>query len=425
LSRTLAQWLAYQQGTHGQSIDLSLERVRVVAQRLQLLTDSCPAVIIAGTNGKGSTATTLAALLHACDQHVGLFTSPHLVRYRERIQIDGVPAEDAALVAAFERIEAERGGITLTFFEYNTLAALLLFRESAVDRMVLEVGLGGRLDATNIIDAEVAVLCSVGLDHREYLGSTLQQIGAEKAGVFRRGQAVVLGDAELPTSVWDAARALDCRVYSAGREYFWQLRSADAGGAAWDYRGPGCAVQSLPAPTLAGAIQYRNAAVALTALLLTGADHACERARIAAGLRAVALPGRFQIIPGSVEWIIDVAHNEPAAQVLAAALLQRPCTGRTLAVAGMLGDKDVAAVARALDPAIDHWLLAGIEDEARGLSAAALRARLPELRAPVELAGNVAAACVRARELARPHDRVLVFGSFHVAGPALEWLGIY
>ncbi|HEY3731922.1 MAG TPA: Mur ligase family protein, partial [Steroidobacteraceae bacterium] len=213
MSRTLAQWLAYQQGTHSQSIDLSLERVRAVAQRLQLLTQPSPAVIIAGTNGKGSTATTLAALLRACGQRVGLFTSPHLLRYRERIQVDGVPSADATLVTAFERIERARGGTSLTFFEYNTLAALQIFREAAVDRMVLEVGLGGRLDATNIIDAEVAVLCSVGLDHREYLGSTVQHIGLEKAGVFRRGKPVVLGDAELPTSVWDRARELDCPVY--------------------------------------------------------------------------------------------------------------------------------------------------------------------------------------------------------------------
>jgi dihydrofolate synthase/folylpolyglutamate synthase len=214
-------------------------------------------------------------------------------------------------------------------------------------------------------------------------------------------------------------------VYCAEREFSWQLHGADAAGAPWDFRGPSCCLQSLPAPALAGAIQYRNAATALMALQLTGSAGACERTRIAAGLRAVTLPGRFQIIPGAVEWIIDVAHNEAAARVLAAALAQRPCSGRTLAVAGMLGDKDVAAVAQALDAVVDHWLLAGIEDEPRGLSAEALKARLPALRAAVELSNNVAAACMRARELARAHDRVVVFGSFHVAGPALDWLGLY
>jgi dihydrofolate synthase/folylpolyglutamate synthase len=184
-------------------------------------------------------------------------------------------------------------------------------------------------------------------------------------------------------------------------------------------------VQSLPAPALAGAIQYRNAATALTALQFTFSTGACEHARIAAGLRAVTLPGRFQIIAGAVEWIVDVAHNEAAARVLAAALSQRACTGRTLAVAGMLADKDVAAVAQALDPVVDHWLLAGIEDEPRGLSADELKQRLPAVRAPVERSSNVAAACARARDLARPDDRVVVFGSFHVAGPALDWLGLY
>ena len=209
MSRSLEQWLAYQQGTPNLSIDLSLERVRAVAVRLGLLEKRCPVVIIAGTNGKGSTATLLAALLQSCGQSVGLFTSPHLVRYNERVQVNGVQVSDEALLAAFERIEAARAGVTLTFFEYNTLAALEVFRRAAVGVMVLEVGLGGRLDAANIIDADVAVVCSIGLDHREWLGATLDQIGAEKAGIFRRAQKVVLGSTAMPDSVWRAARELD------------------------------------------------------------------------------------------------------------------------------------------------------------------------------------------------------------------------
>jgi dihydrofolate synthase/folylpolyglutamate synthase len=425
LSRSLEQWLAYQQGTHSLSIDLSLERVRDVAARLGLLEKRCPVVVVAGTNGKGSTAATLAALLQSCGLRVGLFTSPHLVRYNERVQIDGAPASDAALVTAFERIEAARGAVTLTFFEYNTLAALELFRDAALGAMVLEVGLGGRLDAVNIIDADVAVLCSIGIDHREWLGSTLEQIGAEKAGVFRRGQNVVLGNAAMPASVWRAARELECRVWTAERDFSWRIHGDGSGAEAWDYRSEPCTLLDLPAPALAGAVQYRNSSSALTAMQLLAVAGTCDQRRIARGLTSVTLPGRFQVVPGDVEWILDVAHNEPAAAVLAGALAARPCEGKSFAVAGMLADKDVAAVASTLDPLVDHWLLAGIDGEPRGLDARALQARLPPLRGTIELATDTTAACARARALSSPHDRVIVFGSFYVVGPALQWLGLY
>jgi dihydrofolate synthase/folylpolyglutamate synthase len=425
LSRSLEQWLAYQQGTHSLSIDLSLERVRDVAARLGLLEKRCPVVVVAGTNGKGSTAATLAALLQSCGLRVGLFTSPHLVRYNERVQIDGAPASDAALVTAFERIEAARGAVTLTFFEYNTLAALELFRDAALGAMVLEVGLGGRLDAVNIIDADVAVLCSIGIDHREWLGSTLEQIGAEKAGVFRRGQNVVLGNAAMPASVWRAARELECRVWTAERDFSWRIHGDGSGAEAWDYRSEPCTLLDLPAPALAGAVQYRNSSGALTAMQLLAVAGTCDQRRIARGLTSVTLPGRFQVVPGDVEWILDVAHNEPAAAVLAGALAARPCEGKSFAVAGMLADKDVAAVASTLDPLVDHWLLAGIDGEPRGLDARALQARLPPLRGTIELATDTTAACARARALSSPHDRVIVFGSFYVVGPALQWLGLY
>ncbi|MFI4869965.1 MAG: bifunctional tetrahydrofolate synthase/dihydrofolate synthase [Steroidobacterales bacterium] len=425
MSRSLEQWLSYQQGTHSLSIDLSLERVREVAARLGLLERPAPAVIVAGTNGKGSTATTLACLLQSCGRSVGLFTSPHLVRYNERIRLDGVQVSDAALLAAFERIEAARAAVTLTFFEYNTLAALEVFRRAAVDVMVLEVGLGGRLDAVNIIDAQVAILCSIGFDHREWLGSTLEQIGAEKAGIFRRGQQVVLGSAAMPASVWQAAHELDCRLWTAEREFSWRIHGDGAAGEPWEYHSAACTLLDLPAPALAGSVQYRNSASAITALQLLGLARACDRTCVAQGLQRTALAGRFQIVPGAVEWILDVAHNEPAAEVLAGALAARPCDGRSFAVAGMLSDKDAAAVVRTLDPLIDHWLLTGIDDEPRALTALALQARLPPLRGTIELTANVAAACERARALARPRDRVIVFGSFHVVGPALAWLGLY
>ena len=423
--RSLQQWLAYQQGTHTRAIDLSLERVREVAARLRLLEWHCPIAIVAGTNGKGSTATLLAQLLHAAGRRVGLFTSPHLLRYNERVQIDAVPVSDGALIDAFERIESARGAVTLTFFEYGTLAALIAFRAAKIEAMVLEVGLGGRLDATNILDADVALLCSIGLDHRQWLGETLEAIGAEKAGVFRPHQPVVLGSAQMPTSVWQRLSELDCRTLTAERDFSWQIEGRGYGGERWHYRSQRCTLEELPAPALCGAIQYRNAATAITALQLMGVAGACDQAQVSDALCRVRLPGRFQIVPGEVEWILDVAHNEPAAQVLSQALAARPSSGRTLAVAGMLADKDAPAISRTLDPYIDRWILTGIENEPRGLSAEALAARLPALRAPLEREPSVSAACERARREARAGDRILVFGSFHVVGPALEWLGLY
>ena len=423
--RTLAEALAYQQSAHRTTIELGLERVRTVAARLALLDKRCPVAIVGGTNGKGSTAATLAAVLQSCGLRTGLFTSPHLVRYNERVQVDSVAVEDSALLSAFERIEAARAEVSLTFFEYSTLAALDVFREAAVDAIVLEVGLGGRLDATNIIDADVALLCSVGFDHRDLLGDTLEQIGAEKAGIFRAQQPVVIGDAQMPDSVWRHAQALRCPLFTAGREFAVRIHGQAEAEASWDYLAGTRSLLALPAPALHGAIQYDNAASALTALYLLIEQPEICRERVAQALRAVRLPGRFQIVPGEVEWILDVAHNEPAAMLLAEALRARHVQGKSIAVAGMLADKDAAAIARALDGVIDDWLLASITDEPRGLSAEALRERLPALRAPVQLAESVEAACALARERARPRDRIVVLGSFHVVGPALSWLGIY
>lgn len=422
--RSLADWLTYQQRAHPRAVDLSLERVSSVASRLGLLQRQSSLATVAGTNGKGSTATTLACLLQACGQRVGLFTSPHLVRYNERIRIDGAAVSDADLISVFEHIESARADTTLTFFEYNALAALELFRRAQVDAMVLEVGLGGRLDATNMLGADVAVVCSIGFDHRDWLGDTLEKIGAEKAGVFRSGQKVVLGSMQMPQSVWQAAQGLGCEVWAAEREFHWELRQSQAG-AVWDYQSSLCELRALPAPALAGPVQYRNAATAMTALQLLNPPHRCDRTRLAAGLQRVRLPGRFQIVPGDIEWILDVAHNEPAAEVLALALREHPRDGSTWAVFGTLSDKDSAAIATILDAQIDGWVLAGIGDDPRGLSAAALRERLPRLRAPVELTDDTITACQQVRGRARPGDRVVVLGSFHVVGPALAWLGLY
>ncbi len=434
--RTLAEWLALHEAVHPQSIDMGLARVGAVARALQLTSLPCAVITVAGTNGKGSVAAHLEALLAVRGARTGLFTSPHFVRYNERIRVDGVDVDDAALVAAFERIEQARGTTTLTFFEYNTLAALLIFRERGVQAAILEVGLGGRLDATNLIDADVAVLASVGFDHREYLGETLEAIGREKAGIFRPQRAAVLGTPEMPASVFAAIAGQGARAIVAGRDFSWQQH-----GDSWDYRGLEQVFTGLPPSALAGAIQYRNAATAFAAVEALTLDPApstavqglvprladFDAAAAALALRRVRLAGRFQIVPGKVEWILDIAHNEPAARVLAQQLRARPlpaASGRTFAVIGVLADKDAAAIGAALGDLIDQWIVCALPGP-RGGSARALAQRLARKQETVQLAESVRAGCELAAASARPGDRVVVCGSLHTVGPALEWLRIY
>ncbi len=413
--RTLAEWLAYQQDLHPRAIDLGLERVRAVAARLGLLPPAGRTVVVGGTNGKGSTASFLASIAQAHEEHVGLFTSPHLWRYQERTAIDGHEVSEAQLCSAFEQIEAVRGNESLTYFEFNTLAALLAFRAKQVSFSVLEVGLGGRLDATNIVDADLAILCSVGLDHCDWLGNTLESIGTEKAGIFRAGRPVVLGSPHMPGTVMNALSTLGCKALTAELDFSWCIHEDGS----WDYHAKAFSCARLPEPALPGAIQYRNAAVALTAWRVLREFESPDPAAVATALRSVRLPGRLQIMPGEVEWVFDVAHNEAAAAVLAAELRARPIAGRTHIVFGMLEDKDVVAVAGQLAPLADRWLLCTLTGP-RALSAEQLGCRLGALRAPMELAGDVGAATRRALELARPGDRVVVCGSFHTVGPALQ-----
>ncbi|HTV76671.1 MAG TPA: bifunctional tetrahydrofolate synthase/dihydrofolate synthase [Steroidobacteraceae bacterium] len=422
-SRTLAEWLALQEQVHTRSIDLGLGRVGKVAATLGLDAPRYRVITVAGTNGKGSTVATLEALLLAQGVRVGTLTSPHLLRYNERIHVDGREATDEQLIAVFETIEAARGATTLTFFEYNTLAALLLFAQQQVAVAVLEVGLGGRLDATNLVDADVAVLCSVGFDHRDWLGDTLDAIGAEKAGIFRSGRPAVLGTPEMPASVYAAIERLGARAVIAERQFGWQI-----GAGTWSYRGLQGEIPGLPPPRLAGRIQYRNSATALAAIesLMQSAGTtlraaALTRDIIATALGRVVVAGRFQVIPGPVEWILDVSHNEPAARVLRNNLDERPVTGRTLAVCGILQDKDADEIGGALKGAADIWIACALPGP-RGGTAAELAARLAPHIEVTRRADSVAQGCEIARTLARPGDRVLVFGSFSTVTAALEWL---
>ena len=416
--RTLADWLALQERAHPHSIDLTLERVRRVALALDVCVPAERSIIVGGTNGKGSTVAHLDALARAAGLQVGVFTSPHLRLYNERIVISGVPVTDAALIEAFQRIEAARGSTSLTFFEYNALAALWLFRRANLDLAILEVGLGGRLDAANIVDADVAVICSIGLDHCEWLGNTLQEIAIEKAGIARRNRCVIVANADMPASLGATLEKIGALPRIAGRD-FHMTRTAPR---AWRFSGTRWNLSALPPSALHGEVQYANAAAALAALEALQPPLALDAAMAARALRSVQLAGRFQVIDRAPQWILDVAHNPPAASVLAASLRETPCAGRTIAVCGVLRDKDAHGIAQALSEQIDAWVLCGLQAGVRSMSAAELRQRLPGDCAVVATAESVGEACEAACAVAQCEDRIVVFGSFLTVGPALDWL---
>lgn len=423
MTRTLAEWLAYQERVNPRSIELGLERVRSVWQRMGAPRPAPQVITVGGTNGKGSTVALLEAMLRAAGRRVGCFTSPHLLAYNERVRIDGVDIDDSSLVAAFERIEAARGGdaeaaIRLTYFEFGTLAALDLFARAGVDVAVLEVGLGGRLDAVNIIDADVAVITSVDLDHTDWLGSDRDSIGREKAGIARAGRVAIVGDREPPQGLLDALHTCGARVQRAGVDF--QVERLASG---WRWRHRDGTTLTLPDPALAAPVQYANAATAIAALhalddALAGADPA---AAIAQGLGAVTVPARLQCLGGNPSLYVDVGHNPQAARALAEWLDCAP-HGRVHAVFGALADKDVAGVMVVLGSRIAHWYLAGLDgDSPRGLPAAALLDALRDTLGQVaaDTYPDVDEALFAARSMARPGDCVLAFGSFFVASAVL------
>jgi dihydrofolate synthase/folylpolyglutamate synthase len=466
--RTLAEWLALQESVHPKTIDMGLDRVSSVARTLAVDKLASKVITVGGTNGKGSTVAHLDALLRAAGASTGMFTSPHFLRYNERIRVDGVEVGDAELVDAFERIDAARGSTTLTFFEFNALAALVIFADRRVDVAILEVGLGGRLDAVNLVDADVAVVCSIGFDHRDYLGDTLELIGAEKAGIFRSGRPAVLSTPEMPASVYSVIESLGAKAVVAGRDFSWEAESAaepavgtlagagvrmpavtagaapgPGAGDRWRYRGLRVVLHDLPPSALEGSIQYRNASAALAAIESLDAGYTLNEQTVSRALRDVRLAGRFQVVPGPVEWILDIAHNEPAARVFAQHVRERQMPvigadargsiggggdgtrrGRTFAVVGILADKDAPEIAAALAPLVDHWVLCTLPG-ARGSTASDLANRLGLPPERVTLADSVEEGCGAAQAATVAGDRVIVFGSVYTVGPALAWLRVY
>ncbi len=404
---TLDGWLERIERLHYRTIDLSLDRVRAVADRLAIGFD-CPVFTVGGTNGKGSTCAMLESILRAAGYRAGLYTSPHLLRFSERARIAGEVVGDEALIEQFDAVERSRGETSLTYFEFTTLAILRLFMAGRLDAVILEVGLGGRLDATNIVDADCAVVTSVDLDHMDYLGPTREHIGYEKAHIYRRGRPAICSDPQPPESLLEVAHDLGADLWLLGRDFNYQGDRQQ-----WAYGGRKVRRAGLPHPALRGANQLLNASGVLASLEALSQRLPVSQQAVRQGLLNVELAGRFQVLPGRPAVILDVAHNPHATAVLAKNLDSMGFYPRTLAVLGMLRDKDAAGVIDKVADRIDHWYLGGTAGP-RGLSGQALadilHGRRPE--AAVESFDDIGAAYDAAHRAAAADDRIVVFGSF-------------
>ena len=416
---TLEDWLRRLETLHPKKIDLGLERSRQVLARLSLREPPYCKIAVGGTNGKGSCVALLESIYLAGGYSVGAFTSPHLWRFNERIRVDGAPAEDAAIVDLFQCIDRVRGEISLSYFEFSTLAALLHFTRARVDVALLEVGLGGRLDAVNAVDAEASMIVSIDLDHQAWLGTTRETVGHEKAGIMRRGRPAVVADRDPPESLLVHAAETGAELVRLGADFDFEVQ--DEG---WLYRGRNGVMYGLPRPSFGDREQISNAAGCLALVEALAEELPFDRAALPGGLSGARLVGRMeQREIGGVRWVFDVAHNAAAAAALAAALRRRPVSGRTLAVVAMMEDKDHKGVFSPLRSVVDQWLVTHAGGE-RGARPEALIAVLGAGSA-ASACSDAAAACERARRGAAPGDRVVVFGSFYLVGPAMSALGLY
>lgn len=414
MPRSLADWLNHLESLHPKTIALGLERVAQVKSRLGLQPDF-PVMIVGGTNGKGSVCAMLESILHAAGYRVGCYTSPHLLDYNERVRISKRQASDAELCASFERIEQARGDIPLTYFEFGTLAAMQLFICHKVEVAILEVGLGGRLDAVNVFDADVAVVTSVDIDHVDYLGDTREQIAFEKAGIFRQGRVAICADSDVPLALREHAQAIGAKLWRIGREFGFKSQQGQ-----WDYFGEAGSRAALPIPALRGAFQLHNASAVLAVLDALKERLPVNMEAVRHGLVEAQLAGRFQFVPGRPQLILDVAHNPHAAHSLAQNLASLS-PAKTFAVFAMLKDKDMAGVVHELDAQIGVWLVAGI-DAPRGASAAELRQVLQEngVRGEVVSCDSIATALDEASNRASENDRIAAFGSFYTVAAVMQ-----
>ncbi|WP_309624554.1 bifunctional tetrahydrofolate synthase/dihydrofolate synthase [Methylibium sp.] len=422
---TLAEWLAHCERLHPKTIDLSLERVQRVRARLSV-DFACPVFTVAGTNGKGSTCAMLEAILRASGYRVGVYTSPHLVHFEERCRVDGEMIEAAQLLPHFAAVEAARADETLTYFEFTTLVILRLLAGAELDAVVLEVGLGGRLDAVNLIDTDCAILTSIDLDHMDYLGPDRESIGREKAGILRPGRPAIVADPLPPRSVLDQAREIGADLWRAGIDFNFQGDPQQ-----WGWAGRARRHHGLAYPALRGANQLLNASGVLAALEAMRPRLPVTAQAVRNGLAMVELPGRFQIVPGEPTLVLDVAHNPHAVSTLTANLDQMGYHPRTHAVFGAMKDKDIESMFARMLVLVDRWYFSALPtpraasvEELVALHARALAARPAGLAPlpPHEPHGTYSAprtALLAALDAADPADRIVVFGSFFTVGGVL------
>lgn len=420
--RTLADWLSYLEQLHPSAIDMGLERVRQVADQLGLGKPAPLVITVTGTNGKGSTCAFIEALLRGQGLKVGVYSSPHLLRYNERVRVAGVDVDDAALCTAFAAVEAARGSISLTYFEMGTLAAFWLFEQAGLDAVVLEVGLGGRLDAVNLVDADLALVTSIGLDHGDWLGDSRESVAFEKAGILRAGKPALCGDLDPPVPLLQRVAVLDCPFFLRGRDY--DLAEDDT---VWHWRGlngQGEVLELHDLPLLD--LPLENAALAVQAYALLPLPWQPER--IAAALLATRVVGRLD--RRALQWqgktltvLLDVGHNPHAADYLAQRLASRPVVGQRLAVFGLLADKDLPGVLQPLLSELQSWAVTTLPT-GRARPALELQAALLGFGAKVDSYPTVVAALEAQCEQAAEGDEILVFGSFYCVAEALEWLAL-
>jgi dihydrofolate synthase/folylpolyglutamate synthase len=419
LPTTLPDWLALLESRHAEvHINMGLDRVRAVKEAMGLRFD-CPVIMVAGTNGKGSTCAMLESVLLRAGYKVGLYIKPHFLDFNERARVGGELASDAALVASFNAVEEKRGDVSLTYFEFTTLAIMHLLAGAQLDVAILEVGLGGRLDAVNVIDADVAIVTSVDIDHTDYLGTTREEIGFEKAGIFRPGKAAICSDPVPPASLVAHAEAIGADLWLLGRDFNYAGDKQQ-----WNYGGRGQRRNSLAYPSLRGANQLLNASAALAALEVLKLALPVGAQEVRTGLVTVELPGRFQVLPGRPTVILDVAHNPHAASALAQNLGNMGFHPYTYAVFGVMQDKDIAGVIAPMAQYIDHWCIAELpsprsahtEALAQTIAGLAPKDAKPGERSVTAFA-DPAAAFANAMSRAGENDRIVVFGSFYtVAG---------
>lgn len=420
LPDTLPGWLEFIEGKHTKSIDLGLDRVAEVLSRMNVRRE-CSVITVAGTNGKGSTCAILESILHSAGYRVGLYSSPHLLRYNERVRIGCREASDFELCTAFRAVEAARGDTPLTYFEYGTLGAISLFCRESLDVMILEVGLGGRLDAVNVIDTDCAVITSVDLDHTDVLGATRELIGFEKAGIFRRAKPAVVALPDPPDSVLDAASECGAKLLRLSRDFGYTQESNQW----WSYWGPASVRHSIAYPALRGRLQVRNAAAALCALDTLRDQLPVSMNEVRTGIANVVLRGRFQAIPGRPQIILDVGHNPEAARALRDNLASSHFAPSTRVVMGMMKDKDIRGVVSELARVVDAWHLCTLPG-ARAASSGELARIVQEVahHVPYRLHESPIAAFAAARAEAQPDDKIVVFGSFLTVSAVLAELDV-